>query len=183
MLRVERRHHGVLTPQLILKYQLGQRFFQRERTLFTGDGDLLLQMLQRVLADMLRSGKYEQQHLERTDLEYDDQRSDRRTRLRLADRGNVRLAVAALAHQQRSVRSLAWVQGGKGKDDGDGETVSRPFFSSLPEDACFRCADSGCASPAIPSAGAAYVCHTTAAPIATDSRGAKVCNLDWRTSR
>ena len=52
---MERPQHGILAPQILLKDQLRQRFLQRERALFAGDGDLLLQVLQRVLSDMLPS--------------------------------------------------------------------------------------------------------------------------------
>ena len=51
----------------------------------------------------LRTGKHQQQHLERTDLEHDDQRSDRWTRLRPADRGNLRLALASVTDHPRSL--------------------------------------------------------------------------------
>ena len=47
----------------------------------------------------LRPGKYQQQHLERADLEHDHQGSNRRPRLRPADRRNLRLALAALKIQ------------------------------------------------------------------------------------
>ena len=40
----------------------------------------------------------------------------------------------------------------------------RLWISSLPEDASFRFADIGYASPAIRLKGVAYVCRTTAAP-------------------
>src|ERR1700676_2864522 len=39
ILRMQRPHHGVLPPQLLLKYQLRQRLFQRERSLLAGNGN------------------------------------------------------------------------------------------------------------------------------------------------
>src|SRR5437660_998791 len=55
ILRLQAAPHGILTAQLFLNHQLGQRFFQREGSLLAGDGDLLLQVLQSVLPDMLPS--------------------------------------------------------------------------------------------------------------------------------
>jgi hypothetical protein len=50
---MQRAGHRILTAEFLLEHQLSQGLFHRERSLLPGDRDLLMQMLQRVLSDVL----------------------------------------------------------------------------------------------------------------------------------